>query len=120
MTAGASVGKYLQNELGKTAFPDDQEVKALSPHYRLMIALHSPEGIVETGLLVCPPERRVGKLARGDSTGHFSGAVSNQNVRICADFSQFWRECGRLSLQPRLYGGEIGIRTFITLLCQVS
>src|SRR5258708_37118738 len=35
---------------GKTAFPNAYVVKALSPHHRFVIALHSPDGVAETGL----------------------------------------------------------------------
>src|SRR5467141_1938952 len=28
-----------------------------SPHHRFVIALHSPGGVAETGLRVCPPEK---------------------------------------------------------------
>jgi hypothetical protein len=32
-------------------------VKALSPHRRFVIALHSPDRVTETGLQVSPPEK---------------------------------------------------------------
>jgi len=60
---------------GKTAFPNAYEVKALSPHHRFVIALHSPGGVAETGLRVCPPEKNVRKLAREVRLATFSGAV---------------------------------------------
>jgi hypothetical protein len=62
-------------KLGKTAFPNASEVKALSPHHRFLIALHSPDGVAETGLRVCPPEKNARKLARGVRRHTFSGAV---------------------------------------------
>jgi hypothetical protein len=31
--------------------------QTLSPHHRFVIALHSPDGIAETGLRVRPPEK---------------------------------------------------------------
>jgi hypothetical protein len=34
-----------------------------SPHHRILVALHSHDGIVETGLLGCPPEKRAATLA---------------------------------------------------------
>jgi|SRR5450432_85737 hypothetical protein len=59
-------GKYSEMRLWeKGAFPIDQEVKALSPHHRPVIALHSPHGFAETGLDVCPPEKNGRKLACG-------------------------------------------------------
>jgi len=60
---------------GKTAFPNAYEVKALSPHHRFVIALHSPGGVAETGLRVCPPEKNARKLARDVRRATFSGAV---------------------------------------------
>ncbi len=60
---------------GKTAFPNAYEVKALSPHHRFVIALHSPGGVAETGLRVCPPEKNARKLAREVRLATFSGAV---------------------------------------------
>jgi hypothetical protein len=62
-------------KLGKTAFPNASEVKALSPHHRFLIALHSSDGVAETGLRVCPPEKNARKLARGVRRHTFSGAV---------------------------------------------
>ncbi len=35
------------------------EVKSLSPNHRFVIALHSPEGVDETGLLECPAEKTI-------------------------------------------------------------
>ena len=60
---------------GKTAFPNAYEVKALSPHHRFVIALHSPGAVAETGLRVCPPEKNARKLARDVRRATFSSAV---------------------------------------------
>jgi hypothetical protein len=38
--------------VAKTAFANANEVKPLSPHHRHVIALHSPDGVAETGLCV--------------------------------------------------------------------
>ena len=38
---------------------------SLSPHDRFAIALHSPRALPETGLRMCPPEKR-GKLSAFD------------------------------------------------------
>ena len=51
------------------------EVKALSPDHRFVIALHSPDGVAETGLRECPPEKNARKLARDVQRATFSGAV---------------------------------------------
>ena len=61
--------------VGKTAFANANEVKPLSPHHRLVIALHSPGGVAETGLCVCPTEKNARKLARDVRRATFSGAV---------------------------------------------
>ena len=58
-----------------TPFPNAYEVKALSPHHRFVIALHSPEEVVETGLRVCPPEKKATRLAYGVRRDTFSSAV---------------------------------------------
>src|ERR1035437_2810360 len=39
------------------------KVKSLSPNHRSVIALHSPSDVVETGLRVCPSEKKARKLA---------------------------------------------------------
>jgi hypothetical protein len=39
------------------------KVKSLSPNRRSVIALHSPSDVVETGLRVCPLEKKPRKLA---------------------------------------------------------
>jgi hypothetical protein len=39
------------------------KVKPLSLYHRFVIALHSPDGAVETGLLGCPLEKKAAKLA---------------------------------------------------------
>src|SRR6202040_2861910 len=61
--------------VGKRAFPNDYEVKALSPHHRPVIALHSPDRVAETGLGVCLPEKNARKLACGIRRDTFSSAV---------------------------------------------
>jgi hypothetical protein len=59
----------------RSKFPNAYEVKALSPHHRFVIALHSPGGVAETGLPVCPPEKNARKRARDVRRATFSGAV---------------------------------------------
>jgi hypothetical protein len=43
--------------LDRRACRTHRQVKALSPHRRFVIALHSPVRITETGLRMCPPEK---------------------------------------------------------------
>jgi hypothetical protein len=48
-------------------------VKLLSLYHRFVIALHSPDGVFETGLLGCPPEKMAAKLACSIEQDTFSG-----------------------------------------------
>jgi hypothetical protein len=73
-----------------------------------------PMGGLETGLRVCPSEKKAAKLGYNFQRDTFSGPVSGRVPQNCGGFSQFCRECSRVSLQPRLCGGEIEIRTFVT------
>jgi hypothetical protein len=59
----------------QTAFPNAYEVKGLSPHHRLVIALHSPSRVAETGLCVCPSEKNARKPARTVRRDTFSSTV---------------------------------------------
>jgi hypothetical protein len=52
-----------------------RKVKSLSPNHRFVIALHSPDGVVETGLLVCPAEKKAVKLDCGVRWDTFAGPV---------------------------------------------
>src|ERR1017187_1906847 len=91
------------------------KVKLLSPHDRFVIALHSPDRVVETGLLGCPPEKKAAKLAGSNEQDTFSGPVCARELRNCGDFLGFSEECSRVSLQSRLRGGARGIRTLGTV-----
>jgi hypothetical protein len=51
------------------------EVKPLSPHHRFLVALRSPEAVVETGLLGCPAEKNAAKLAYSVEQDTFSSPV---------------------------------------------
>jgi hypothetical protein len=51
------------------------KVKSLSPHHRFVITWHSPDGLIETGLRVCPSEKKARKLACGVESDTFSGPV---------------------------------------------
>jgi hypothetical protein len=50
-------------------------VKSLTPHHRFVIALHSPDGVSETGPLVGRLEKKARKLAYGVEWNTFSGPV---------------------------------------------
>ena len=88
--------------------------KAVSPNHRFVIALRSPDGVFETGLRMCPPEKSrdsEASLPRSPfSAVHLVGQVSRKTGKCCV----FRRQKGRFSLQFRLRGGEGGIRTLGT------
>jgi hypothetical protein len=48
-----------------------QKSRPLSPHHRFVIAMHSPDGVLESGLLGCLPEKKVAKACLQDWAGHF-------------------------------------------------
>jgi hypothetical protein len=77
------------------------EVKPLSPHHRFVIALHSPDGVFETGLLGCPAEKNAAKLACSVEQDTFSSPVSERELRNCAHFLQFPEQSRRISLTSR-------------------
>ena len=65
----------------------------------------------ETGLQICPPEKRAAKLVHGVSVGHFSSPVCGQDLRNCGHFAWFFGKWCQVSLHFRLRGGGRGIRT---------
>jgi hypothetical protein len=58
-------------------------------NHRLVIALHSPDAVVETELRDSPPEKQAPKLACGVSQYTFSGPVAGQDWQNCGVFQQF-------------------------------
>jgi hypothetical protein len=62
------------------------QVKSLSPNHRLLIALRSPDGVVETGLCMGPPEKNAPSPACGAQQDTFSGPVSWRKSQNCGDF----------------------------------
>ena len=84
---------------------------------RLLIALHSPSVLCETGLRVGPPENR------RDSDPVLSRAVRSLQSGLLrnyreqwASFAYFGENNGGVSLQLRLAGGGSVIRTRVTVL----
>jgi hypothetical protein len=65
-----------------------------SPHHRFVIALHSPGGVAETGLRVCPPEKNARKLARDVRRAIFSGAAKGEGLKIARLMISRGREPG--------------------------
>ena len=89
------------------------KVKSASLNHRFMIASHSPDGIVQTVLLLCPSERKATNLRLALSGSLSPVRFERKGLQNCGHFSRF-SERGRLiSLQPRLSGGESEIRTLV-------
>jgi hypothetical protein len=101
--------KFTGEEKG--GFPRLQKSSALSLHHRIVIAFRSPRGIVETGLLICPAEKKPQcsppLLRRTLPPDRFE----NEN----SQFSGIWRDSQahrrRNPVHFRLRGGEQDIRT---------
>src|SRR5580658_227112 len=70
------------------------QIKSPSPRHRFVIALHSPKGVAETGLLICPSEKKARKLARDVKSDTFSGPLRRQLSRICGGFLCIADCCG--------------------------
>jgi hypothetical protein len=64
-------------------------VKSPSPEHRFVIALHSPERLIETGLRICPPEKMAAMLACQLQPDTFSGPVSERELRNPGVFLRF-------------------------------
>src|SRR5450755_4742224 len=88
-----------------------QKSRPLSPHHRFVIAMHSPDGVLESGLLGCLPEKKVRKPACRIGQDTFSGPLCVKDSRNYGQFERFHKNCGLFSLHVRLYGGARGIRT---------
>jgi hypothetical protein len=91
-----------------------RKVNQLSPASRVVIALHSPNTVLETGLPSGPSEKMAAKLAWGGKWDTFSSPVCAQASRNSAYFGRFCGNCSLVSLQSRLPGGEKWIRTLGT------
>jgi len=79
---------------------------------RVVIALHSPSALLETGLHMCPPEKSQDKgRLRCPAVRSLRSGLFKHNREKLAYFTYFGGEDGGISLQFRLVGGEGGIRT---------
>jgi hypothetical protein len=88
------------------------KVNPPSPNPRLVVALHSPNALLETGLRRCLPEKSQDSGALSSRAVHFlqSGLWTKYcEIRACCAYFGVGR--GGVSLQSRLRGGEGGIRT---------
>ena len=68
-------GMTFESEFIELTKKLNEQVKTLSPSHRLVIALHSPDGVVKTGLPMCPPEKKARKLDWGVRQDTFSSPV---------------------------------------------
>ena len=66
-------------------------VKSPSLNRRFVIALHSPLGLVETGLRFFPSEKKAPKLRYYPWQAAFSGAVSGRESWISGHFLAIFR-----------------------------
>jgi hypothetical protein len=73
----AAVKLEPTSALAEKTLADILESRPLSPHHRFVIAMHSPDGIVETELLRCLPEKMAAKLACGIEQDTLSGPVAS-------------------------------------------
>jgi hypothetical protein len=93
----------------------------LSPHHRLVIALHSLSALPETGLRMCHPEKgRQIDAIRPRVVRSLQSALRTKYHEIRACFAYFAEKGGAVSLQFRLAGGEGGIRTLGTGISQYN
>jgi hypothetical protein len=104
-------------EVLKSGFHVQEKVKSRSLNPQLLIALHSPKGLHETGLRVCPPEKS------RDSDPNLTHAVRSLQsglLKNCrekwATFAYFEGKGSGISLHLRLASGASVIRTRITVL----
>jgi hypothetical protein len=91
------------------------KVNSLLLTSQLLIALHSPNALFETGLRMCPAEKNRDSdpiLSRAVRSLKSGLSVNNREIRAC--FAYFRVRYGGLSLHYRLRGGEVGIRTLGT------
>ena len=96
---------------GNNARSQSSKVKSLSPNHPFVIALHSPDSVVKTGLHSCPSEKMTEKQAFAAKPDAFSSPVRSRESRNCGHLERFCGDCGQVSLQPRLHGGESGIQS---------
>jgi hypothetical protein len=109
-------GRVVYSEVSqKRAYGKHPQVKALSPHRRFVIALHSPDRVTETGLRVSPLEKaRSIDAIRSRAVRSLQSTLRTKYHEIRACFPYFAAKGGAVSLQFRLAGGEGGIRTLGT------
>src|SRR3981081_4476906 len=75
--------------------PGRQKSRPLAPHHRFLIAMHSPNGVVKTGLRVCPPEKEARKLREELRTRFSLVRFERKNRGIAAISRDFQDNAGR-------------------------
>src|SRR5580698_3660783 len=76
------------------------KVKSQSLFARFVIALHSPSGLVETGLPFRPPEKMATNLGCGPSAGIFSGPVPKRESQNCGVVGRCSGNAGKFLCNP--------------------
>jgi hypothetical protein len=94
------------------------KVNSSWPNRRLVIALHSPNPLLETGLRVCPPEkRRDSDALQCRVVRSLQSGLSRKNREMRARFADFGERESGISLHLRLRGGARSLA--LTLLRQI-
>jgi hypothetical protein len=70
-----------------------------------VIALHSPDGLVETGLPMCPPEKKGAKAYLRAAAGYFLQSGLREQFAKLAISSDFAAIGASFLCVPRLAGG---------------
>src|SRR5947209_14696066 len=85
------------------------KVNPLWPNPGLLIVLHSPKALPETGLRMCPPEKNQDScLLRCRAARSLRSRLSSKYREKRACFAYFGERGGGISLQSRLRGGGRG------------
>ena len=100
------VGKVEADISAECGFQVADKVNSFRLSPLLLIALHSPNALVETGLRMCPPEKSQDNAPfRLRAVRSLQSGLSASKGEIRAFSVYFQRKMSRLSLQSRLHGG---------------
>ena len=93
----------------------EEKVNPVSPNHRFVIALRSPDGVLETGLSMCPPEKRqVRDAVRCRAVRSPQSGSSANNREIRAFFAYFEGRRADFLCTPDCVAEGGGIRTLGT------
>jgi len=95
----------FDRQVQATFHPCRYKVKSVSLNHRFMIAWRSPDGVVQSALLLCPSERKVTNLRLVLRRSLSPVRFERNGLQNCGHFSQFSKRGRRIFLQPRLCGG---------------